>query len=142
MKSYKIGVNEVWALAKGPFELWRINPKTKEKERVEESEIAALKDRLDKLLYWANAKKNDETRKDLFIALSQAGYGAPKNKVGLLKRGFEKQLEKSISKVVGLLAELPRHIGSEISIQIQASLMLRRFRLRRQTPAIRAPCCK
>jgi hypothetical protein len=118
MISYKIKANNAWALAKGPFELWRISRKTGEKERVEKSEIAALKDRLDELLYWANAKKTDQTRKDLFIALSLAGYGAPKNKVGLLKRGFEKQLERSISKVVGLLAELPRHISSEISIQI------------------------
>jgi len=121
MTSYKIKVNEAWTLAEGPFELWRINPKIGEKERVEKSEIAALKDRLDELLRWANAKRNDETRRDLLIALSLAGYGqsrkaVPKNK--RLKRGFEKQLENSISKVVGLLADLPRHIGSEISIQI------------------------
>jgi hypothetical protein len=114
MTSYKIKVNEAWSLAEGPFELWRINPKTGEKEFVEKSEIAAIKDRLDELLTLAKAKKNDATRRELYLVSCRAQAAAhsliPKV---LPPPELIKRLKNRIELTSVSLAELKKYRGGD-----------------------------
>ena len=82
MSSYKIKVNEAWAWAgvtEGPFELWRINPKTEEKERVKKSEVAPLIDRLDELLTLAGRKKRWDKKRTISRLMPRPSRGALSN---------------------------------------------------------------
>lgn len=104
-----------WAgVTEGPFELWRINPKTEEKERVKKSEVAPLIDRLDELLTLAEAEKNDGTRKELYLVSCRAQAAAhsliPKN---LPPPKLIRDLKKRIAQINELLAELKGYRGGD-----------------------------
>jgi hypothetical protein len=88
--------------------------KLKKESLSKKNEMTALKERLDELLILAKAKRNDGTRKELYLISCRAQAAAhsliPKN---LPTPDLIRKLKSHIEQVSALLAELKKHRGGD-----------------------------
>jgi hypothetical protein len=113
MLSYKTKTNQAWA-ANAPLEIWRVSRNKKGepvKEKVNRSEIADLKARLDDVLLSGKIPRNHKNRGGLLISLTRAS-AALSLEVPLVPVNLVERLELSIEEISALLVELKKYRGA------------------------------